>query len=114
MPRTAQKLTPKAIRDLKPQAKKHDTRDGTVPGLMVVTAPSGRKTWMLEYLRNGKRTRISFTSGHRVRGLRLPEVNPVRERACPRTFAIVNSTRTAQSARVGHTRWQGNGGRCWD
>ena len=60
MPRTAEKINPKAIRALKSKAAKYDTRDGTVPGLMVVTTPTDRKVWMLEYQRNGKRTRISL------------------------------------------------------
>ena len=90
MPRTASKLTPKAIRDLKPRAKKYDTRDGTVPGLMVVTAPTGRKVWMLEYLRNGKRTRIGFQRLADAKAWTITRVKKEQEKAWAQALELRN------------------------
>ena len=90
MPRTASKLAPKAIRDLKPKVTKYDTRDGSIPGLMVVTLPSGRKTWMLEYLRNGKRTRMSLQRLADAKGWTVTRVKKEQEKAWAQALELRN------------------------
>lgn len=69
------RLTDLAVKNAKPQAARYELPDGSVPGLVLVVQPSGKKSWAIRYRSNG--LQIKHTFG------RFPEIDlpTVRDRA---------------------------------